>query len=168
MSPFTLQDIEEIITSALHELYFRDDELLDRVLKEEAINHRLAVYIEHYFNQNQKSIDYVFSVDIEFNKMNGDNKKAILIYGSLKNVRPDIIVHQRSSIMGSNILVIECKKSKFSPYDLQKLEGLMNQGLNYEYGALVNYGIGKKYFHLKIYQGLEEVVNKKIQKEIDV
>jgi len=55
----------KIIKEALNELYLHDKSIINRAVREEAINHKFALYLETILNQNS---DLYYNIDIEYNK----------------------------------------------------------------------------------------------------
>ena len=139
MSKIKNSTIQKYFKLSVKDLYENDLYLLDssHELHEQAISHRLAVYLEKYFSHLKYYKDNGLSVDCEYNK-NGEDCKRIYgicyncnehncfikkdqrqhndIYLPLsgdnddKAVRPDIIIHHRGDNYPTNILVIEVKK----------------------------------------------------------
>lgn len=147
----SFEEMKQIIEKALYLLYSKDSYILDRRLKEECINHRLAKHLESIFpferyRESQDSHHLNLTVDLEYNKM-GDDDKATQYedYGSDKHIRPDIIIHSRGNNF-RNILAIEAKKSYVNLYDKYKINKLMSNPYNYQYGCTISYLIDKDYF----------------------
>ena len=119
---------------------------------EQAISHRIAVYLEGLFKG--------LHVDCEYNKHgDGGKKVAENIRGarckcpckscsnwcgrngncnncnkSIVEIRPDIIIHKkRGDERNGNIVVIEIKKKEECKFDQAKLEALTCQHGNYKY-----------------------------------
>jgi hypothetical protein len=131
-NPFYDKDkIERIFIDCCHAVYQNDRFLIENNVREEAVSHRLAVYLERAF--------LGFDVDCEYNKAEDLPKKLLtepdfscnkmldesqqraarqswVRSNSSKNgngLRPDIIVHQRGrSAVSDNLLVAECKKGR--------------------------------------------------------
>ena len=80
--------IKEWLEISLKSLFLQDKELIDRKLKEECINHRLAYYLEKYKPEAYAN----YFVDIEYDK-NGNDRKALKADGSSQFIRLDILVH---------------------------------------------------------------------------
>ena len=120
--------------------------LLDVNVHEQAISHRIAVYLEQLMPD--------FHVDCEYNKHLGNDKLMAHVKEFInkipteelqscgcdtckkikelrkdgkdlekKKIRPDIIVHTRN-IDSNNLMVIEVKKDRNCPFDKAKLESL--------------------------------------------
>ncbi len=78
----TAKNVQDAVQAAINSLLDRDADLLKRDVREEAISHRLAVYLEPLFPD--------YNVDAEYNK-HGDDPKY---YSKSKRggFRPDILV----------------------------------------------------------------------------
>lgn len=115
---------------------------LDRKLHEIAINHRFAVYLEHYLIKNKIE---KYSVDIEYNR-NFSNPKELNIDNEKTIVRPDILIHQRQDVKRKkNLLIIEAKKGDSPEFDKKKIKAFMNDiNYNYQFGLAVSYCSNKK------------------------
>ena len=122
------------LESAARMVGIRDAYLLENDLREEAIIHRLAHYLEEGLLRDNTLPLENFSVDCEYNSGSGYLRKALQINwpkGPAKalqinwpkgsqsqlrkrdqHVRPDIIVHQRGRDLDHiNLLMVEVKKS---------------------------------------------------------
>lgn len=104
-----------------------DSYLLDKMVKEECINHRFAHYLENLINQellkNDKSLStYNLSVDVEYNKYWDYGKYVEWIE---KPIRPDIVLHERWPNKPC-ILAIEIKKKYISTHDKAKIKWLIS------------------------------------------
>lgn len=142
-------NIVEIIIRSLKELYFNDKLLLELKVKEECINHRLAVYIE----KNYPFVfadDPFFHVDVEYDKLGIERKEMKFKYDEAPHeIRPDIVLHLRGNQRG-NILAIEAKKGAISRHDINKLEGFLKPPFNYRFAIGLSYCKNSKYFVMKI------------------
>lgn len=125
--------ITSLMEFSIIELLNNDITLIRNNLKEECINHRLALYIESFINQHPEYGSY--NVDLEYNK-NKENPKLILLEGKPVPIRPDIIVHKRGS-NERNLLAIESKKRSKRKHDSDKLEALLKQPYNYRVSCYV-------------------------------
>lgn len=130
------QIVKDWLKFAFYDLFnSKDVSLIDACVREECINHRLAVWLEKH--RPVKFFDYF--VDIEYDKNNG-LKKELLVKGVDQEVRPDIIVHKRSCNPSENLLVFECKKDECAERDKDKLDGfLCDERYSYKYGIAVVY-----------------------------
>lgn len=139
-----MTEIRKCITSALNKLMKYDEYLLRVDINERSLSHRLAMYLEPYFEG--------WNVDCEYNRDHYDPKrlniKRVNIYSNdteAVTVFPDIIVHKRGTT--NNLLVIEIKKSsnRNSPvYDYKKLRAFKRE-LCYEYAVFIRVGVGDNY-----------------------
>lgn len=134
--------IERIVRSAIDELIENDRYLLEMDAQEEAVSGRLAAYID-----KSDSIAGPLRVTTEYNR-HGDAIKQLLLPRlnrrngdwSVRNVRPDIIVHEPGNDK-NNLLVLEVKKpGQPLHFDRVKLEAYLSQ-LHYAYAAHVVLGI---------------------------
>ncbi len=137
--------IRSIIRKSLMELYSKDALLMDSAydINERTVTHRLAIYLESYFQQ------YGFVVDVEYNRMRGDCSSDAIgnLMGKRLNweeneqgssyVYPDIIVHKRDT--NENLLLIEVKmswKNGKRSNDLLKINEYINE-IGYRYGVYI-------------------------------
>lgn len=146
-------EIESIIHEAIKDLLENDFFLLEKNVIERSITHKLGCYL-------QSIIGNEYNVDCEYNKSNlseEDIKKKVIkrFPGNIadkasekeQRVYPDIIIHNRGK--SKNVLIIEVKKSekldKYYEYEDYKLKAYTNKGgyLKYDYGILLNLGIGE-------------------------
>lgn len=149
------------VIESVNQFLERDVGLLDLEAHEQAISHRIAVYLEYYIDG--------FHVDCEYNK-NMENPKKIVftefpsllgnncceggdsksqcqllkeyfeshhdhtdeITEKIKKLRPDIIVHHRRS-NDKNEIIIEIKKTNDCNYDKEKLKLMTKQDGEYAY-----------------------------------
>ena len=138
-------NIKEILSNAIKTLFLEDSRIIFRKLKEEAINHRLAVYIE---NELKQCLDLSYlNVDLEYNKNYDSDKDIIRTDGQIKKIRPDILVHQRENNY-NNKIAFECKINSLSKYDKEKLIALRKAPYNYENAIGIVYKPEKDYFFL--------------------
>lgn len=159
-SDMTKDEVRECVLRSFNSLLQFDGSLFDcpieddknnpgqpRKLHEVCVNHRLANYLEEEFIPIDKNEEALF-VDIEFNR-EGPNPKQLMIDGTNKNVRPDIIIHNRKSDSRKvNFLVVECKKYDASKTELdndcKKIRALMDdQKYQYKFGLQVIYRKGE-------------------------
>lgn len=132
-----MSEIEELknkVQSAVHLFLANDVELLTLAdgVHEQAISHRIAVYLETLFEG--------FHVDCEYNKHLESTKRINVDLNSEntcksckeKLFRPDILIHKRGK-NDKNIIAIEIKKNKNCPFDEEKLKALTNKDDDYKY-----------------------------------
>jgi len=114
-----------IIAQAIQKLFQNDSELFEMNVHEVAINHRIAIYLEELLiPKDFEASKAIRSVDLEYNRvisdniLYSDNRKTKLtfeyhtlegeIFLQERDVRPDIVVHQRCN-SSHNILWMEVK-----------------------------------------------------------
>ncbi|GAB1535322.1 hypothetical protein ADMFC3_09530 [Geovibrio sp. ADMFC3] len=130
--PLTLDRLKEIMNEAISMLWERDVYLFEHDVHEQAIAHRLALYLE-----NVTEFDG-YNIDCEYNKDMNDPKRS---QGEV--VRPDIIVHRRGS-NEHNLVVIELKKAGIRANDAEKVRGYVkDKRLAYKYGVYFAFPVGK-------------------------
>ena len=118
----------------LGRLYRNDAELLREGL-EWAISHRLAVYLESFFNG--------WNVDCEYTKMGHEFKTKYDSNGNYK--RPDIVIHKRGlTSKENNLLVIEVKFRNNDGFDFDKLveftsNPMVSRIFQYQYGLAISF-----------------------------
>ena len=100
-----MNELQGCVVQALKMLLQYDSDLINTQPKEECINHKLAQYLESVLHE--KTLLEGRDVDIEYNKYKEDEKKS----SDGRNIRPDIIVHERKSGNRNNLIVIEAKKN---------------------------------------------------------
>ena len=71
------QSIIKLIGVSLQNISIFDTALLDRKVREECVNHRLAFYIESIYEEIIQD-DLFYSVDLEYNKNVGNDDKEII------------------------------------------------------------------------------------------
>lgn len=138
--------VENILVGAIDLLYEKDFDLLKRDydISERTISHRLAIYIETFFQNTG------YQVDIEYNRMRekyGGGDDIGNLMGKRLNwensgegssyVYPDIIVHKRDT--DQNLVEIEIKmawKNRKKDSDYKKINEYMSE-LGYEYGVYI-------------------------------
>jgi hypothetical protein len=134
--------MHDLFIKAVNSFLGESRSLLEYEVYEPAISHRIAFHLERLFeNAKLPSLD----VDCEYNKhLRGAktiNLKQILKdaldackCGNCKKIlksrippdkefRPDVVVHRRG-LDNLNALVVEIKKSKMCPFDLEKIRAL--------------------------------------------
>ncbi|UOY07224.1 hypothetical protein L0P88_01420 [Muricauda sp. SCSIO 64092] len=129
----------------MEKLYSKDALLMNPAydITERTVTHRLAIYLESYFEK------YQYLVDIEYNRIRGDyNADAVgNLMGKRLNwqnneqgpsyVYPDIIVHKRET--NDNLLIIEVKmiwKNNKKRDDLLKIDEYLKE-FGYKYGVYI-------------------------------
>jgi hypothetical protein len=130
----TLDEVNHKIDMAIDMLFARDAQLFDTEVSEWAIAHRIAVYLERYFEG--------WNVDCEYNRVGLDGATKHNAEGVYK--RPDIVVHHRGMTQKEhNLLVIEVKR-KNSDEDYDKLREFtsppcQNRKFQYQYGLALSF-----------------------------
>lgn len=145
----TYDQIKELIRDCLLEIFYRDSLLLDRTVREESINHRLAFYFETIFTRIVHD-DMFYMVDLEYNKnISRSDKEIELDNGQVISIRPDIIIHQRQD-NNNNLLAVEAKLISLRNHDRQKMIKLLHPPFNYRYTAGIRYNPERSYFSYEI------------------
>ena len=75
----TREEIKEWLISSLSLLWSRDGDLISRKVKEEALNHRLACYMEGLLSKRGDIADDI-RVDIEYDKHHTDLVKLLRVF----------------------------------------------------------------------------------------
>ena len=141
-----MDEYQECIIQALKLLVQNDADLIDTQPKEECINHKLAQYLESMLHE--KNLLGNCCVDIEYNKYKEDEKKT----SNGRNIRPDIIAHERKSGNRNNLIVIEAKKNYDAKGDRDKVTDLVNsEDYHYAVGAVISYFPMKEYVKIKFF-----------------
>ena len=123
----------EIVRCSLERLFDVDANILAVGVKEECINHRLAVHLAAFLED--RGDDPVPIVDIEYDRVITRGRKQI--HG--RNIRPDIIAHMRTRHPEDNLFVIEAKKAYCSRGDKVKIKALVDGEFGYSRGYTVSY-----------------------------
>ena len=130
-------DFEELtrkVGLAINKVYARDLKLLDIDGSEWAVAHRVAVYLEEYFEG--------WNIDCEYNRVGLDGGTKHNTEGAYR--RPDIVIHHRGMIEKEhNLLVIEVKIRNSSD-DYSKLRDFtshpcQNRPFQYQYGLALSF-----------------------------
>lgn len=135
----------DIVIKAVSQLIERDNKIIERRLKEECINHKLALYMQENLPMGLSE----FTVDVEYDK-NYDRAKEIEDDNGQKyKIRPDILVHKREDNY-NNIIAIECKKGHLSKLDKIKLKKLLEPPYSYKLSLGISYQPKHKYLLLYV------------------
>jgi hypothetical protein len=166
---YSVQVLKEKVGNAVAVFMKNDRKLLKYGAHEQAISHRIAVYLEKLFGKREK-----LNVDCEYNKHLDGEKRIDLELAQfspgdfencgcrgckklLKNeqlqeklFRPDVVVHSRGNDE-RNLIAIEMKTDLFCPFDAAKLKALtklrVNGGLyEYQLGVFLHFLKGKPNF----------------------
>ncbi|HEY8462421.1 MAG TPA: hypothetical protein VIM29_00055 [Bacillota bacterium] len=132
-----LATVKQIMESSLSRLVEKDSELIDRRVKEECINHRLAIYIDENYRQFCGQRNHC-NVDLEYNKNLDREKEVYDGNGKPIRIRPDILLHKRGS-NDNNLIAIETKKDCFKRHDMDKIQALLKPPFRYLYGFIILY-----------------------------
>jgi hypothetical protein len=152
--PLRIENLQTAVIRAVGNFKKYDLKLLELAVHEQAISHRIAVYLERLFGIGTKAN---LNVDCEYSKHLKDDKIAIIephyFLGKYprcscnsckklenleeieeKDFRPDIVVHTRGNDR-KNVVALEVKKSRICPFDLAKLRALtLPKGAKVVYG----------------------------------
>lgn len=156
--------LREILHHALKTLFDKEARIIFRKLKEEAINHRLAVYLDNGIRDTQYSF---LSVDLEYNKNYDKDKEIIGSDGKSHRIRPDILIHQRED-NHNNKIALECKIESLSVNDREKLLRLKEKPYSYENCIGIVYKPDKEYFFIYHVQDNQIIKSKKEKKKFEL
>ncbi len=140
VSSFAFDEVENCVMKAMKDFRKRDLRLLELTVNERASTHRIACYLQKYFQG--------WHVDCEYNRKRSDQKRSP-VAGSNGRIKPDIIIHRRKT--ENNLLCIEAKKSGGSldelDVDRKRLAGFTNSTGEYKYrfGLLIILSLTKPY-----------------------
>jgi len=141
-----MDELQGSIIEALKLLIQYDSDLIRTQPKEECINHKLAQYLELILFK--KRLLNKHDVDIEYNKYKENEKKS----SDGRNIRPDIIVHERKSGNRNNLIVIEAKINYDAKGDRDKVEDLVkSENFSYAVGAVISYFPTREYVKIKFF-----------------
>lgn len=124
-----------VLEKSLESLFNDDPNILKANLKEECINHQLAVHLKNKIESTSAYKDMGYYVDIEYDR---NTEAANLKCPNGKNIRPDIIIHKRDSVSNNNLCVLEVKKNYCTQHDMGKIKNLITSSLDYEFGFAVS------------------------------
>jgi hypothetical protein len=142
----TKRAVKTRVDAALAMLFARDGFLLEHRVGERAVVAKLASYLTLSFRD--------YDVDVEYNRQGldpTDTKELILgpeCRGRRRKARrvyPDIIVHRRGVVRGSNLLVAEIKRSSNTEprtCDRAKIDAMKTK-YGYRFGLLIEVPSGK-------------------------
>lgn len=143
-----MNKLQESIVTALRMLVESDNDLIKTQPKEECINHRFACCLERVLSD--KGLINMCDVDIEYDKYMEGGKKS----SDGRNIRPDILIHERRSGDRNNLIVIEAKKDYETKKDRNKVEDLVSsKKYHYSVGAAVSYFPRRDYVRIKFFDG---------------
>lgn len=122
MNEKEIRQLSKKVQAAVDLFIKNDIDLLKLRVYEPAISHRISVYLEKMFN------DENFNYDCEYNKY-FDLAKSM---PNGKEIRPDILIHKRHE-KDNNVLVIEIKKKRKCKWDEDKLKELTSSDGKFKY-----------------------------------
>lgn len=144
-------DLKQRVKLAVRLFTLNDKKLLELKAHEQAVSHRIAVYLECLLKgynidcEYNKHGDLSKKIDVDLQKIDIKDLegcpctacKKILKKEASSEIeerffRPDILVHTRNTDE-NNYIAIEIKKNKFCPFDEAKLLALTDKKGNYEY-----------------------------------
>lgn len=141
-----METLVRLFSAAIKDLKDNNAVLLENQAREEAINHRLALYLERHLSKYQRE---KFNVDMEYDK-HGDDKKENIYK---EEFRPDIIIHKRR-VDSHNYVYVEAKKAP-RPNEIledeRKIRLAVSPPYNYTWGVRIQYGSGAGKTKLKIF-----------------
>jgi len=124
--------LEKLVNDAIGKFNKYEHYLLVEDLSERCICSKLATYIERMLSKYEFEDKY--DVDVEYNRMAGDEKRERSIDGKIKRMFADIIVHERDE--KDNLICIEMKKQKNPEClckDRHRLKEMTKQSGDYGY-----------------------------------
>ena len=142
-----MDKLQESIIEALKLLIKYDIDLIENQPREECINHKLAQYLELILIKEKLLEKH--DVDIEYDKYKEDKKKS----SDGRNIRPDILVHERKSGNKNNLIVVEAKKNYVSQNDKRKIKDLVQNKKVFSYllGVAIAYLPNKNYIKISFF-----------------
>lgn len=167
MVNYTLELMKSWIEEALLSLAHIDAILLERKVKEECINHRVARFLElTYSCIFHDEFPAMLEIDIEYNK-NLNQEAKVLKYqdGGFRPIRPDIIIHNRNN-NDSNLLAVEAKLGYLNQNDREKLDGLIKEPYNYSFSLGISYLPTKGYFNFILQDNQNHSIKFSLKKPI--
>lgn len=151
-----LNILKRIIFVALKEFLRKDSLLLELDVREEALSHRVAFYLEQALEEKKYDLSFdsetieSLVTDCEYDK-HLDVKKTL--HGLIekypkkptKEIRPDIVLHKRNS--NTNLIVIEIKKKKSrnKQYAKDKALAFVESSYKYKFGIYLEFNTGTNY-----------------------
>jgi hypothetical protein len=158
-------ELRKLLEHSLKCLFENEERIIFRKVKEEAINHRFAVYLENNIRNN---FQYSFlNVDLEYNKNYDMDKEIIGTDGEIHKIRPDILMHLREDNY-NNKIAFECKIGCLSIKDKHKLLMLKNNPYNYENCIGIVYKPDRDYFFIYHVEDDRIIKSKKKKKEFSL
>lgn len=106
--------IIKIFKRGLKDLLETDKRVIDLDVSEQCICARLAFHMENhlrsYDKEHSSSMFEGYYVDVEFNRMFGEQPKYVCYDGDRHSVRADLLIHSRGLKSQDNLLWLEMKK----------------------------------------------------------
>ncbi|OHC00081.1 MAG: hypothetical protein A2Z57_05100 [Planctomycetes bacterium RIFCSPHIGHO2_12_39_6] len=145
--------MQEKVINAVELFVENDSDLLKNSAHEQAISHRIGVYLESLFESGKQNIDCeynkhlsepkkidLYDLDSKLCKRCRCNSCKFVIKRNFSKIpergfRPDVLVHKRDRD-DYNLIAIEVKKDKECPFDAAKLKALtkpLDDGGEYGY-----------------------------------
>jgi hypothetical protein len=150
-------EIKSRLTTALTNLIGVDKYLLEKMINEPCVSHRIALHLtplfEHYdvdceYDGNIEENDRKKGIQVLKGELEQYKKRKIIVEDNSDSQRvkvvPDIIIHHRSR-NDKNLCIIEVKKNTNTEvkYDRIKLKAytskLYERSLQYQFGCLIIY-----------------------------
>lgn len=151
-----LNILKLIISVALKEFLCKDSLLLELDVREEALSHRVAFYLEQALEEKKYDLSFdsetieSLVTDCEYDK-HRDEKKTLsdLIEKypkkPTKEIRPDIVLHKRNSNINLIVIEIKKKKSRNKKYAKDKVQAFVDSFYKYKIGIYLEFNTGINY-----------------------
>lgn len=125
--------VKSRVQRAVNRLADLDEFLLVNDVHEQAVSHKLGMYLDQEFP--------LWDVDCEYNRQDLEDPKELVGYSS-ETVRPDVIVHERGpeGTTGENLLIVEIKTNYTNEEldDIDKIEAFLGEK-NYQCGIFIDF-----------------------------
>ena len=143
MIKYKINDLKSFVENAVQSFLEEAPNLLDDGSQEQAITHRVAVYLEREFNDKDLNFDCEYNRHLDKSKSFVYADKIDCPCKSCKNrrktfkikdkkFRPDILVHKRKEDC-CNLIAIEVKRDEYCKFDEEKIIALTSEGDEYKY-----------------------------------
>ena len=131
----SLEEFKIICKKIFKNLLEKDLDLIKNCNYEPTISGRIAMYFRECFVDLEK--ENIF-VDVEYDKFGlNDKKRSIQSNGNSNNIRPDILIHERTT-QNKNLLYCEIKKDVCeNASDKNKVKEQVDDK-NYKFGLFIN------------------------------
>ena len=151
-----LNILKQIILVALKNFLHKDNLLLELGVREEAVSHRVAFYLEQAFEQKKYDLSFdsetieSLVVDCEYDKHRDTKKILNGLIGkyprkTTEEVRPDIVLHKRNSDINLVVIEIKKKKSDNKQYAKDKVLAFVESSYKYKLGIYIEFNTGINY-----------------------